>query len=82
MQSITGKVLKSKIKASLCCSHLCSVSAPISGKNMSRNGVNEVTNPDETQAQQEGFGNTPGPICSLRSHTFQHLEVEGTEEEC
>lgn len=33
-------------------SHLCAVPIPISGKDMSRNGVNKVEKPDEAQTQQ------------------------------
>lgn len=64
-------------------SHLCAVHVSASGKDMSRNGVNQVEKPDEGQTEQQGLGKAPGPVTAHRggSHAPQRLEVERTEEE-
>lgn len=64
-------------------SHLCAVHVPINGKDMSRNGVNKVEQPDEAQTQQQGLGSAPLPVKvpDTWGHTPQCLEVERTEEE-
>lgn len=63
--------------------YFCAVDIPIDGEDMSRDGVDEVENPDEEQTQQQGFWSTPGPVKvpDGGGHTPQRLQVECTEEE-
>lgn len=62
--------------------HLCGVHAPISGKDMGRNRVKKVDQPNEAETQQQ-LGSPLGPlnVPHSRRHTPQSLKVERAEEE-